>query len=234
MKKIAIIIPSYNTVDQTINCVKQCLTLGNPNLNVYVIENGSVDGTVVKLGSMYLNNLHTVFNSKNEGYSKAINQGIALADETDKPDYYVFLNSDVILINKNIFELMAEATDKYENFGCLIMHDAVIGNKPEKRTKWITDNIAETNEGMWYVVLVPRRTVEKIGVLDEQFFLHCSDSDYQIRISNAGLKVGVLKNKEYIKHIGFQASRKLPEIHELIAKDREKFNIKHNIKPNVI
>ena len=234
MKKIAVIIPSFNTQFETLNIVKQCLSLVDSNLNIIVIENGSTDGTVTKLGALYLNNLYVKYNPKNEGYSKAINQGILLADKTDKPDYYVFLNTDTILLNKNIFDEMANILEKYQDFGCIIPHDAVIGNKPEKRIKWITEVVGFVNEGMWYCIMLSRKTIEKIGMLDEQFFLHCSDSDYQIRIDNAKMKVGVFKNNNMIKHIGFQASRRLPNIHELIAEDRERFNIKHNIKPNII
>jgi GT2 family glycosyltransferase len=41
-------------------------------------------------------------------------------------------------------------------------------------------------------VFVPRRTLEAVGLLDEQFVGYgCDDDDYCLRVRKAGLKIGI-------------------------------------------
>ncbi len=223
LEKISIIIPSYNTSDQTVKLIRQVATSIFPtNKNIIIIENGSIDESKesIKLLAEELSvNMFIIDNSINLGFTKAINQGIKLSEKLGCK-YHCFLNTDIDIKNENLFVNMIQVLQMDSEYGCIIPHDAVIGANLDKRVKWINNNIAVVDEGMWYCVMIPQTTIDRIGILDERFFLHSSDSDYQMRITRAGMKVAALRNSNDINHTSFMSTRKLPNKNQIIKNDR--------------
>jgi len=229
-KGLSIIIPNYQTCNITKQLLESLITIPcGINVNIIVIENGSDDGSKQMLSEIKLkmSNLTIIDNSTNLGFTKAINQGIKQSEQYGS-SYHCLLNTDVNIINKNLFVSMIQILKSYPDMGCVIPHDAVIGSDIHQRLKWINNTVGTVDEGMWYCVMIPQTTIDKVGILDERFFLHCSDSDYQKRVWLNDLKVGVFKNSNYIKHTSFVSSRKLPDRNKIIKLDRMKFDKKYS------
>jgi len=222
-----IIIPSFNTKELTVPLVTSLL---RDKRKCIIIDNGSSDGSKKSLQPFKTNsNFSLIDNPKNLGFTKAINQGIKLAlEKYPKADYVIAMNSDIEVLQSNFVEIICDVLKTNTEFGCLLFHDAVIGKNKEKRIIWKDKKIGTTGEGMWYCVAIPRKTIDTVGYLDERFFLHCSDSDYCRRIRLSGQKIGILKNESYIKHKKFKSSRKLPNVHKIIKRDREAYLEKLN------
>ena len=49
------------------------------------------------------------------------------------------------------------------------------------------------------MMLLPKFTIEKVGYLDEEYFLYAEDTDYSCRVRNAGLKI-IYNNLSVIYH----------------------------------
>ncbi|MBI2611392.1 glycosyltransferase family 2 protein [Candidatus Gottesmanbacteria bacterium] len=100
MNKIFIIIPTYNGLKDTFECLKTIskLNYNNQEIKTVIVDNASTDKTpefLEKEKSKY--NLRKIFkNNKNLGFAKACNIGIKYALENNA-DYILLLNSDVVI-----------------------------------------------------------------------------------------------------------------------------------------
>ncbi len=89
-KTVSIIIPVFNNVEYTKQCLKTLIENTPNNLyEVIIIDNGSTDGTKELLKCLS-GNVKIISNRENLGFARACNQGAAAADG----NYLVFLNND--------------------------------------------------------------------------------------------------------------------------------------------
>jgi len=97
---LSIVIPSYNTCDLTLNCIKsiyQDKGLKNIPFEIIVVDNNSHDNSVKelkKLGSKIV----LIANKDNGGFGKANNQGFKIS----QGNYILLLNSDTIILHSAI------------------------------------------------------------------------------------------------------------------------------------
>lgn len=103
MVKVSIIIPVFNNLNYTKDCLDSIFRIGSKyNFEVIIINNASSDGT-----KEYLQNFkHDILvknNIENRGFSKACNQGAELA----KGEYLLFLNNDTA-VTKNWLDILVE------------------------------------------------------------------------------------------------------------------------------
>lgn len=102
--------------------------------------------------------------------------------------------------------------------GIVIPHDAV---RDQKIINWTNSGWGTVIEGMFYCVLLRTKMMRKIGILDQDFVHHCSDSFYQRYIQKKGWKVAVFRNKNLIRHVGFMSTRQIPNHMDIINQDRQ-------------
>ncbi|QQG44714.1 MAG: glycosyltransferase family 2 protein [Candidatus Roizmanbacteria bacterium] len=125
MKDLSIVILSYNTKEITSQCIKslvKSLTSAVLGVEILVIDNASIDGSVEMLQHLakkYLTKsdkflFKPIFFKDNFGYSKANNK--SLLHSTGK--YLLFLNSDVIVDNVN-FDVLMEYMNSSSEVGGL-------------------------------------------------------------------------------------------------------------------
>jgi hypothetical protein len=92
----SIIVPCYNQVEFTRQCIAAVKEHTRPAWELVVIDNGSNDGTAAYLAGvrdMATTPVTVVSNTKNLGFPAAINQGLRLA----RGKYLVMLNNDVVV-----------------------------------------------------------------------------------------------------------------------------------------
>lgn len=88
---VGIVILNWNRLELTQTCLKTVAKQSYINRRIYVVDNGSHDGSVAWLNNQL--GIQTIYNSKNIGFARAINQGIKKALE-DECKYVVALNND--------------------------------------------------------------------------------------------------------------------------------------------
>lgn len=102
-KKISIIIPSYELLDDLKECIDTILSFNSEFIEIIVVDNNSNDDV-----KNYLNSLSSerkikyIQNDVNYGFTFAVEQGISLSDETSD---ILLLNNDAIL-TKGALEAM--------------------------------------------------------------------------------------------------------------------------------
>jgi len=131
-------------------------------------------------------------------YARNVNIGIVAAsgDEGDdfidqsKGDDVVLLNDDALLKSPGGFTALQYAAEEHPEFGVIGAVTNVTG-QPLQFPKGI--GLREVPHIAFVCVLIPRRTIDKIGLLDERYCLDygVEDRDYCESVTRAGLKVGV-------------------------------------------
>jgi GT2 family glycosyltransferase len=107
--KLSIIIPTWNTAKITLNSINTINKhLGNFDYEIVVVDNGSTDNTIELLSK--IKQVRLIKNSTNLGFAKANNQAVKIA----KGEYFLFLNSDMELINQSLIDMYQHLTKNPE------------------------------------------------------------------------------------------------------------------------
>ena len=203
-----IIIPVWNELQSTKECIESLRANTLYPYKLILIDNGSKVDT-----QNYLKGLERevilIRNEKNEGFIKAINQGLKVS----KAPYVCILNNDTLPARGWLSELMRFA-EKHPGVG--LLNPICGGHKEENVTvneyakKLISnrDKHMEMNQCQGFCMLIKREVIDKIGYLDERFGLGgFDDTDYSMRAHQAGYRcVSVYSSYVYHKeHKSFDA-----------------------------
>lgn len=90
--KLSIITLLHNKLEYTKKYIES-LYKYTKDFELILVENGSTDGTLEYIKSLKYENIKTIINKENLGFSKGNNQGIDIAEG----EYIGFLNNDILL-----------------------------------------------------------------------------------------------------------------------------------------
>ncbi|MBI2029099.1 glycosyltransferase family 2 protein [Candidatus Gottesmanbacteria bacterium] len=231
---------SYILANQCIDLVKK-LTSKNYHKNIIVVDNGSKGDIVKKLAQEYPE-IMIVDNKVNYGFSKGINYGIKLALDL-KSNYIFLLNDDTIFDSF----LMDRLIEKAENNKYLICGPQVLtkegfvwsnggmidkkrfsgslvdyGEKPSSDNKEKTVNFISGT-----AMLVKTSVFNKIGFLDEDYFLYYDDADFCFRAQKAGIQSIIIPSIKLIHLETVTIGKNSPSHYYHAAKSRLIFLFKH-------
>ena len=101
--EVSVVIVTYNSEAYIVKCISSIYTYVNdlPSLEIIVVDNNSDDNTISRINEKF-SSISIIINRKNEGFSKAINQGINIA----KGKNIFILNPDSKLKNNAISLLL--------------------------------------------------------------------------------------------------------------------------------
>jgi GT2 family glycosyltransferase len=215
-----IIIPVHNQFHFTRSLLEGIYRHTDFPFHIYVIDNASTDETV-DLDKIYTRNLTIVRNRENRGWCGGINQGVQLG----KNRFIVFMNNDVEVSHGWLGNLIA-FLDTHPRIGAVgplnsnsrdwQCVDRVREKLVAEIPYFLTDDIHERNrilsyhfhragilvEGMlaFFCTVLRRRTVDAVGLLDEEFVGGGDDDDYCRRLRKAGYVLGLSLDTYVIHH----------------------------------
>lgn len=217
-KKVYIIVLNWNGKDDTLDCLQSLRSTNYDNYKVVLVDNGSEDDSVKAVREKF-SEVEVVETGKNLGFAGGNNVGIEYAIKAGA-DYVFLINNDTTVHPDYLKELVdvAESDVKIGAVGSKIMYYG----EPERiwfvggKINWLKnkgehigldeidkgqfDEIREVDYLTGCALLVKREVVEKVGVLEDDYFLYYEDADYSLRIQNAGYKtVYAPKSKIYHK-----------------------------------
>lgn len=209
-KKLSIIIVNYNVTQLLRNCLISIQKYSDGiDYEVIVIDNNSIDRSWDDLIPEFPR-VHFIASEKNEGFAKANNKAI----ERATGEYLLILNPDTELEGFYLNEILDFANSK-TNFGCLgvRMHDANGNFLPESKRsvpgminsfEKLFTNFKNKNSKSYYrndvgengiaevevitgaFLLVKKEVYEKVGGLDERYFMYGEDIDLCYTLLNNG------------------------------------------------
>lgn len=93
--KISVVIVTYQSGNHITACLRSLLNeLKNTDYKIIIIDNNSLDETRQRLDELKENDaVHLIFNEKNLGFTKALNQGLGKV----QGDFILILNPDIVL-----------------------------------------------------------------------------------------------------------------------------------------
>ncbi|WP_427913607.1 glycosyltransferase [Ramlibacter sp. MMS24-I3-19] len=203
---MAIVILTWNGIELTRRCMESLRPDTLPEgVSVIVVDNGSTDGTPDYLRG--LSNVELIENGANLGYAKAVNIGIRAA----QPDAdVVLLNNDVELIEPDWLQRLSAAAYADPSVGVMgvkiVRDDDTLqhcGAYLPLDTLWDQQlaggeidigqfaGVREVESVVFACAHIKRSTLEKVGLLSEDFFAYFEDTDYCLRVNQQGLKVAV-------------------------------------------
>ncbi|MFM9328706.1 glycosyltransferase family 2 protein [Paenibacillus mesotrionivorans] len=205
---VCIVLVNYNGFHDTVECIKSLKKISYDNYRIIVVDNGSTvqpddsELLFIKSNSLY------IAGGQNLGFSGGNNIGIKHSKEYN-PDYYLLLNNDTI-VEKDFLSILVEASimnvdagivcgriNFYDNRDRLWFAGGKIDfrNIATKHCGYMDFDSEIYHQNSWVsfatgcLWLVPRGTVENVGLLNEDYFLYCEDTDYCLRVLNFGLKI---------------------------------------------
>jgi O-antigen biosynthesis protein len=217
VKKLSVIIVNYNVQYFLEVCLHSVLrAIKSFDAEVIVVDNNSADGSCAMVRTLFPSVI-LIENKENTGFSKANNQGVALATG----EYVLFLNPDTVT-PEDFFEKTIAYMDAHPNAGAL--GPRLIDGKgvfaPDAKKSFPSLSVAifkttglnkifskSTYINKYYAVhiheletasvevlsgccmLLRRKLLDTIGVaFDEDYFMYCEDVDLSFRVQQAGFQ----------------------------------------------
>lgn len=210
--KLSVIIVNYNVTRLLRNCLLSIQKyIKEVAYEVIVIDNASTDDSWRDLIAEFPA-VHFIASEINGGFSKANNQAI----QTAKGEYVLLLNPDTELEGFYMKDLL-DFSDSQPDFGCLgiRMHDAEGNFLPESKRsvpdmfnsfEKLFTNFKKNNSKSYYrndidenavaevevmtgaFLLMKKEVYEKVGGLDETYFMYGEDIDLCYTLIKKGYK----------------------------------------------
>jgi GT2 family glycosyltransferase len=215
------------------------------NFNILLVDNGSSDGSseLVRKGFPEVKLLQL---TPNKGFSGANNAGTSYVMENYKPEYVVWLNDDMELVDATWLQVLVETAQRTKAgiTGCkLLFPDGRIQyaggfyhplNITTHRGLFAPDNGQYDDEQeVGYVngacFMINRTVIEKIGLLDEHYSpIYFEEADYCERARKAGFKVIYTGKTKIIHYTSITAKKEDSEKRYYIwEKNRIRFVLSH-------
>ena len=232
---IAIIILSHNDAKFVQPCIDSIKKNTNEKYEITLIDNGSNE-----YNAQILNKIRGVswffVKGENVGFPAGNNAGIEQAMK-DAADYVCLLNADTIIKTKGWLENLLKVFEEKEDAGLVSAMTNYAANKWQDIKRFgnkLPGGVIEAEEIIFYFVMIPKKVIEEVGLLDERFGYGCSeDTDYSIRVKRAGYKLYVDGNTE-IFHYGGMGFKQLPiSFDELLKKNRKLLEEKWKDEPDI-
>lgn len=212
--KVSVILVNYNGYTDTVECLKSLSHVDYDNYDVVVVDNASTEPPE-KEEIDYIKS-HALFLpiQRNLGFSGGNNIGIEQAIKHGA-DYVLLLNNDTTVepdFLKNLVQAAINGVDvgivtgKIRFFerpdyiwfggGYFDDRDGKIGHERYniKDSEQIDSTVRSISFASGCMMLIPTIVIEKVGLLEEKYFLYSEDTDYCCRVRQAGLDILFCEN----------------------------------------
>ena len=242
MLDLAVVIVSWNVRDYLAECLASIYAdLRRSGLlgEVWVVDNGSTDGTLALLDDIFLNT-HVIKNQHNVGFGAANNQGMRAAAAL-APRHFLLLNPDTI-IRPGALRAMVRCLDEQPKAG-MVGPRLVYGDGRFQHSAFTFPGVAQLAFDLWPLpgrlydsrlngryarrqyqpnnapfevdfilgaaMLVRRDVADRTDGFDEDFHMYCEEIDWCRRIRKAGWRIYTVPAAEIV-HDGGSSTGQVP------------------------
>lgn len=243
--KASIVIPTHSNLHLTRLCLESIIQQTTwPNYEIIVVDNASTDGTPAYLqaASARDRRIQFVLNEYNEGFARAVNQGIARA----AGEYLVLLNNDTI-VTRGWLTVLIRHLQGHPDIGLIGPTTNLAGNEAKinvaytsvEELETFAEHYTDEHAGEFFEVralgffcaVLPRRVLGEVGLLDERFRVGMfEDDDFSLRLQRAGYRL-VCADDAFVHHFHRATFKRLsePEYVQLFDRNRAAFEQKWGI-----
>ena len=234
--RVAVLILNFNGIDWLKTGLPSVMGSTYPNFTVYVIDNGSTDGSQDFVRTKFPIVRLIAFKT-NLGFAEAYNHAVAEVDA----EYVLFLNNDTSILTRNWIELLVKHFEMNSNVaavGCKLvtmMNSRVLDSAGVMGIKYwrgfVDIGKYETDRGQYdhppitpfsvcgAATLVRKRAFDLVGGFDSKFFAYVEDVDLSWRLRLRNFKLAYEPGAKVAHH--YSGSR------ETSSLDPEKLYLSH-------
>lgn len=206
---ISVILVNYNGKQYNDKCIESVLASTiKEQLKVIVVDNASTDDSLMLLQKRWGEHeqVHIIALRENYGFAKANNVAIEWAREQKIP-YFLLLNNDTEIEPDAIEKLFLSSRDKdviavpkilfSDNrdriwcaggaFTACIKKPVQLGLNEKDEEQYEVSRYCDFANGC--CLFFSEEVVQKLGLLDEAFFLYHEDTEYSLRAKEKGIRV---------------------------------------------
>ena len=230
--KLSAIILNYNGLRWLPRCISSVARTEYPQLDVYLVDNGSTDGSVDYVQKNFPR-VKVMLNNKNLGFAEGYNKAIAKVDT----DYVVLLNNDTEVLNPNWIKHLIDVAfnnPKIAAVACKMVSmedpsrlDSVGGMGIPFWRGFVDIGRDELDRGQYDresfepfafcggAGLIKRSIFMKLGGFDEKFFLYMEDVDLSWRLRLFGYRVAFMPKAKVSHHFSGSSRSKAIDARKL-------------------
>lgn len=219
---VSIVTVNYNQSGVTMEFLKSLRGCTYPNLEVFVVDNGSPNDNPLKIKD-YFPEIHLCLTHQNLGFAGGNN--VALPKSSGK--YILFINNDtevepdflqplvellesdssIGMVSPKIHFFHTPLTFQFAGFtplSLITIRNEAIGFGEKDQGQY--DMTVETGSIFGAAMLVPRKVIDTVGPMSEVFFLYYEEHDWAEHIKRAGYKIfycgkSLVRHKESISTV---------------------------------
>lgn len=214
---LSLVIVTYNSADNVgklLDSIKK--SPDKLKKEVIVVDNASSDSSV-KMIEQHTLKVKLIKSKQNLGFSKAVN----LAIKESRGRFVMLINPDTALVG-NCLNTLVKFAEKTSPLGAVAPRLLDFDGKPQasvfrfptisnairryffnqkqRYNKYLPHRLQKVEIAIMAAFLVPRLTLEKVGLLDERFFLYYEDVEFCKRLNKYHLPIYYLPAAR-VKHV---------------------------------
>jgi len=201
MKKVSIIIPVYNQLKMTIDCLGDVIRTYGVETEIIVVDDWSKEPISKAIPKLFPD-IKLLTNERNVGFAKTVNKGIQAASH----DLVCLLNNDIRLPNPAWLKIMTDSMDEYDL-------TAPAGGRMDSKWNYQPGEAKKRGDRFSYLpfwcILIKRAVFDKIGDIPTDFSKgFFEDVLWGYRAKKAGFKAGITENTgvQHLYHATFKAA----------------------------
>ena len=206
---VYIVLINYKNYKITGECIRSLKNIEYNNYKIVVVDNDSQNSSVGELNKEFAENIHLIESKVNTGFSGGNNIGINYA-LGQGADYVLMLNNDTEVAPDFLNWLVKYSDENTATISKIYYFDMPNkiwyggGDLLPNKGKTVHYNMGEIDDcqedshvkkctfATGCCILLHKNIINKVGLLDDDFFMYYEDTDYCIRI---------LKNRLSIKYV---------------------------------
>lgn len=245
--KLSIGIVNYNTADLTKKLLESIFNKNSgfdpKTMEVIVLDNGQTDPCKDKI-KKFLSKVKYLQNNGNEGFSRGYNKTIKYS----LGQYYLMFNSDIEVLPSGISELI-RAEDRLKGqavLGGRLVFPDMSSQDSVFHLPTLSGAFAEyflDKKGSYFMfepqsqkptkveglvmacLLIPKKVLNKVGLLDEATFIFFEDIEYCRRSKKFGVPIYFVPSANFIHHHGASTKRiGLKKANKLLTESSRKYH----------
>ncbi len=209
--KVAVIVLNYNGNADTLECLRSLARITRPSAAVYVVDNGSRPPLRPELEAAGLP-VRLIESPVNLGFTGGNNLGTRRALE-EGAEAVLLLNNDTV-VDPGFLDPLVRALETDPGMGIVTPKiyiygedrvfwahgarvDRLTGRSPHlgvlERDSGQYDHVREVERVTGCAMLARRELLERVGMLDDRFFIYSEEVDWCLRSRRAGWRLAVVK-----------------------------------------